>query len=652
MIRKLQLLLLLLASFLCGFAPAQSFEVLDGNLRVTSLDGLWRFHTGDDPAWASPTFDDSHWPLLRSDRDWAQQGYQGYSGLAWYRFRVTIPAGLDHVALLLPTIRTCYEAFADGQLIGTYGKMPPNDIGYVGGGSQVFELSAGDQRQRTVEIALRVWQFPGWAAYQGGGAASAGGLIGEATQIERRRSLLQTQSFWDSAADEFIAVLQALAGLGALALFLFRRKEREYLWFGLAMLFSSAGNWFDLSYLSHVWNIVTRNRLGDIFQTGAWLAVPFFYWELLKPRRSWFLNISLALLVVSFVDNYFYLAAAIIPNIWAVNLFALLCGIPINVWILVVLIAKAREGSPDARLLLLPQIPYSASFLISTTTLITYQLGWQHSFIKDIPLTTRPFPITLQNVADLLFPLAVFGILVLRFTRTRGEEERFASEFASARSVQQFLIPEQLPATPGLAIESEYRPAKEVGGDFFQIIPDEKDGSALIVVGDVAGHGLKSGMLATMVIGAIRSTSTFTNEPQQVLAHLNEQLLGRGLVTALALRIERDGSSTLANAGHLPPYLNGQELAIEGALPLGAAAGTEIPTFHFKLSQDDKLILMTDGVPEAQNAEGQLFGFDRISDMLRKGVAASALATAAQEFGQEDDITVLTLSYVAVQASA
>jgi serine phosphatase RsbU (regulator of sigma subunit) len=123
---------------------------------------------------------------------------------------------------------------------------------------------------------------------------------------------------------------------------------------------------------------------------------------------------------------------------------------------------------------------------------------------------------------------------------------------------------------------------------------------------------------------------------------------GRGLATCLALRIERDGSAVLANAGHLPPYLNGKELPMEGALPLGAVPGIDFPLLPFKLSPGDSLMLMTDGVAEAQDAAGQFFGFDRIAEMLGTGIAASALATAAQTFGQEDDITVLTVARAAV----
>jgi serine phosphatase RsbU (regulator of sigma subunit) len=214
----------------------------------------------------------------------------------------------------------------------------------------------------------------------------------------------------------------------------------------------------------------------------------------------------------------------------------------------------------------------------------------------------------------------------------------------AAQKVQQYLIPEHLPHTPGLAIESEYRPAREVGGDFFQVLPDSSDSSVLIVVGDVAGHGMEAGMLATLIVGAIRTAASFTTDPEKIIGLLNERMCGRGLATCLALRIERDGSAVLANAGHLPPYLNGHELAMEGALPLGTISGIGFPILRFMLSEDDKLMLMTDGIAEAQDADGKLFGFDRIGEMLRKGVGGAALATAAQGLGQEDDITVLTVA--------
>jgi serine phosphatase RsbU (regulator of sigma subunit) len=251
----------------------------------------------------------------------------------------------------------------------------------------------------------------------------------------------------------------------------------------------------------------------------------------------------------------------------------------------------------------------------------------------------------------LAFLFSVLGILFLRFSRTRSQEERYASEFESARSVQQYLIPEKLPLTPGFAIESAYRPAREVGGDFFQVLPSGTDGSVLIVVGDVAGKGLQAGMLSALIVGAIRTAASFTSDPAKIITLLNERLQGRGLVTCLALRIENDGAATLVNAGHLPPYCNGKELPVEGSLPLGAISGIEFPLLSFQLANGDDLMLMSDGIAEAQKPDGELFGFDRISEMLGRATSAGELATAAQNFGQSDDITVLSITR-RVQAAA
>ena len=163
--KKASLLLVLVAMGSCGLLRAQSFEVKNDNLRVTSLNGFWRFHPGDNPAWADPKFNDSGWPLLRSDKDWSTQGYPGYAGTGWYRFEVTVPAGMNAAAIYLPRIMTCYQVFADGRLIGTYGKMPPNPEPYAGGRYHLYELPAGNGRARTVSIAVRVWHWPGCSGF-------------------------------------------------------------------------------------------------------------------------------------------------------------------------------------------------------------------------------------------------------------------------------------------------------------------------------------------------------------------------------------------------------------------------------------------------------------------------------------------------------
>jgi serine phosphatase RsbU (regulator of sigma subunit) len=127
-------------------------------------------------------------------------------------------------------------------------------------------------------------------------------------------------------------------------------------------------------------------------------------------------------------------------------------------------------------------------------------------------------------------------------------------------------------------------------------------------------------------------------------------MLGRGnaQATCLALRIARDGQVTLANAGHLPPYLNGEPVDMEGTLPLGAIEGAKFSVMHFHLKDGDKLLLLSDGIVEATNAEGHLFGFDRVDELLRTAPTAAEVASAAQSFGQEDDISVISVTRTAV----
>jgi serine phosphatase RsbU (regulator of sigma subunit) len=236
-------------------------------------------------------------------------------------------------------------------------------------------------------------------------------------------------------------------------------------------------------------------------------------------------------------------------------------------------------------------------------------------------------------------------MLVRRFLHTQRICEQWKAEIEQARQIQHVLIPERLPKIPGLAIESEYRPAREVSGDFFQIFPVQEDGRLLIVVGDVTGKGLQAGMLVALIVGAIRTAVQYDSDPLILMNTLNDRLCGRGRASAtcLILQIRTDGRLSLANAGHLPPYLNGDEIERGGSLPIGVVPDAEFFVSHFTLAPGDTLMLMSDGVAEAQDQHKRLFGFERIRQMLQQPISAAELASAAQDFGQEDDILVLKI---------
>jgi sigma-B regulation protein RsbU (phosphoserine phosphatase) len=130
---------------------------------------------------------------------------------------------------------------------------------------------------------------------------------------------------------------------------------------------------------------------------------------------------------------------------------------------------------------------------------------------------------------------------------------------------------------------------------------------------------------------------------------LNDRMIGRshgGFVTCLAAHLSADGLLTVANAGHLPPYLNGEEIAASGALPLGLISDARYDEFTVQIAAGDHLTFVSDGVVEAQSRSGELLGFERTRALSSQ--SAETIARAAQEFGQEDDITVVTVEFTGV----
>ena len=222
------------------------------------------------------------------------------------------------------------------------------------------------------------------------------------------------------------------------------------------------------------------------------------------------------------------------------------------------------------------------------------------------------------------------------------------SELEAAREVQKVLVPAESPAVPGFQIESVYQPAGEVGGDFFQILPIAS-GGVLLVIGDVSGKGMPAAMTVSLLVGTIRTLADYTQSPSEILHAMNERMLARshgGFTTCLVLRVGSGGLLTAANAGHIPPFKNREELAIDNGLPLGLSAESAYGESTLQLRPNDRLTLLTDGVVEARNRNGELFGFERTAEISAGTV--EEITHAAQSFGQEDDITVLTLTYAPV----
>jgi serine phosphatase RsbU (regulator of sigma subunit) len=266
----------------------------------------------------------------------------------------------------------------------------------------------------------------------------------------------------------------------------------------------------------------------------------------------------------------------------------------------------------------------------------------------SVHLSLGPFPLDLWQLTLTFVVMAIAAMLFRRAWKAWKESSSLRAEFEAAREVQQQLVTAP-PATPGFRIEAAYRPATQVGGDFFRVLPVQ-DGGVLVVVGDVSGKGLKAAMTVSAIMGALQDYPS--SRPTEVLAHLNRVLHGRvsGFVTCCAANIASDGTMTLANAGNPAPYRNGQEMPVEPGLPLGILAESNYGETRYQIATGDRLTFVSDGVVEATNTRGELHGFERTQAISIQ--PANAIAEAVVQFGQEDDITVLTLMRESVGAPA
>lgn len=635
--RLLVFLLLWPFAFDAVSLDAQSFDLEARREPVAALDGLWHFHTGDNSAWKDPGFDDSQWPLLRSNEAWDQQGYKNYGGFAWYRFTVEVPDGSRNWSIYLGPMETGYQLFVDGRPAGSFGPIL-SSLNY-GIASRVFKLSQAAPGPHTFHVAIRTWHSPVWAGYAPGGFYGSS-YFGD-SRIIAQRAETERSLQWNGLADEYTyGVLCTLFGLVILVLFIIRREEREYLWFTLLLIANAIDIGLGIGRTLAWIPLPVFDFVDGLVQSGALFTALAFFSTVLKAPRSKTWRLVASALLISPLTVFLYVFE--MSSVGLAGLIAALAVLPATVWILATLVKRAVERDRDALILLFPTLLWQAFPFIDSILLITWQLGWQRLAAHwTLPLLTNPFVLMPGPAVGTIFVFSLLLFLIRRFSLARQESARLAGEFESARSIQSLLFPAKSPATPGFDIESVYLPASEVGGDFFQIMPGH-DGSLLVVVGDVSGKGLKAAMTVGAIIGALRGC--FVRKPAEVLAYLNGVLEGQitGFVTCTAALIASNGEMTLANAGNLAPYRNGDELDIASGLPLGITADSIHPESTFQLKRDDQLTFVSDGVVEATNERHELFGFQRTQAISRQ--SAKAIADAAKQFGQQDDITVLTVT--------
>ena len=269
-----------------------------------------------------------------------------------------------------------------------------------------------------------------------------------------------------------------------------------------------------------------------------------------------------------------------------------------------------------------------------------------------IPNLFFPFGlgIYLANIVIILMVLIVCILALRRFVRTQVRDavarKSIKKDLEQAQQLQQrVLIPEAMNSAH-FTVETEYRPAQTVGGDFFQTLP-KSDGTLLVVIGDVSGKGVSAAMLVAVLVGAIRNQAEYNSDPAAMFAALNHRMIGRSgghFATCLVVEISPGWRKCASRMRDICRRISmGRKWSSRDRCHWASLPRAEYSVQNFLLKPGDRLISMTDGVVEATNAAKELFGFERTREI--SGQRADRDRERAQSFGQEDDITVLGVEY-------
>jgi sigma-B regulation protein RsbU (phosphoserine phosphatase) len=624
--------------------PVDPHHVVGTSVGVpVDLSSSWLLQQGDDPRFADPRLDDSHWTLVQGGRALNSYGLKNVD-LVWYRDHVQVTPGAHDLSLLMRGFAGSYVLYVNGVEVGSSGTFPK--------GGSVFKspnrrFAIPDSLLQSGNLVIAIRASTGILSVHGTTPAGFDGdatlLLGPSDVLAGISSLIHFRRFTPWSIDVGLELLVLLIALG-LAFTL--RSDREYqalvLYLTADVLLRVLDLWQKLGSGEHLELLAL---LSTVLFVCRMLALVEFVRLALDLRRSkpfviyeWTLLSALVgfmtlFLVWEHISPGAHQVSGPSGIILLVVIGALVLPVDAGIPLLSLWVWHKRRNS-DALLLSIPLFLQSA---------ILYY-GLLKSSSLEVP-HFQSFYLQWKEIADLLFIFTLLVFLLRRTLRIARSRAAMASELHAAQSIQNLLLARASHPTPGFRVESVYHPAGEVGGDFFLVSPGP-DGSLTAIVGDVSGKGLVAALRVSMILGVLRREQH--RSPAEILQGLNEALLlhgDSGFTTACCVRLERCGNYTIANAGHLSPYVAGVEIETAPSLPLGIAESADYAEVSGELAAGVKMVLLSDGVVEARSAKGELYGFERLAHLTT--MTAHDIADVAQRFGQEDDITVLTIALTA-----
>jgi len=590
------------------------------------------YKAGDDPRWAAPGLDETGW------LPYAEFQIGGDSTHVWVRCHVDFPLASVRDPSIMVSAFDAYQSYVDG--------VESARFPYLGYGPHATHEQitrplpasvSGSVRLVAVRVSIARIQAGNWV-----GTYITEIRLGEREQLIRLADSESFQELLRFLLPFSCYLLVSAAGLFLWVAYLQDRTHIATLWLALTCLgmgiirVSSMYVFFvsktDFPFWSQCYQTVwTFSVAGEMF-----CDILFFFAVAGRrmPRIFYLVPATLLVLVTGTI------AALVLPPQLALPLSIFIqirCFKPMFTIFALGCLAPFVAFWPWRKLS--GPVLLTAVLCASWGVLEAVYLGQQVLFGRAAWLSP------VQTYMSCAIAGVVLWLLVLGFRDHRTaaiESAILRGEFSAARQIQRMLVPEKLDVAPGMTIGAAFLPASEVGGDFYhcRIL---KQGVQRVLIGDVSGKGVAAALTSALLLGAADRCDHLP--PNSVLKELNLALRHSGIcgfTTCLCADLSPQGILHLANGGHLPPYLNGAELPLDNSLPLGVADRIEYTETALQFASGDTLTLLSDGIVEARNAAGELFGFERTLRISAQ--PAQEIAEAAKAFGQTDDITVLTLT--------
>ncbi len=647
-----------------------------------SLNGLWKYHPGDDSTWAEKNYNDSNWQKLRNNFRMDSIKAGTWQGIGWFRkeFRIDSTMFNKAVAFLVDQ-RGASEIYLNGKLIKKYGTFRKGNVKEEAYNPQSIPFTVVFDTSITQVLSVRYANHKAqiyYDRYPGPGAFAGFNLsIGNSDNaiLAKMRNVLLSLVLLATIG----GIVLAFAILHLL-IFFFYSREKENLYYALfagsmALFLSMAlytNNSHSVSDLHYILNTFSIIFVAIMFVSYNFFLYLIFYDKM--PKQTWAIVIVGAILIILLI--FFF------SKTWMFNyvFFPFLLLLTAEGLRVIILAMKRRKR--NAYVIGIGVLVFFVFIIfIPLSSLLSIHLPQWFGFIYiycgflSLPISMSIYlaresartKIDLENRIIEVQELSEKAIeqekkeaqLRIEQEKERAEHERRTRELEEARQMQLAMLPKEIPYFPNLEIATYTKPATEVGGDYYDFMKSE-NGTLTLIIGDATGHGLKAGTMVTATKSLFNSLGS-KDDIVEIMNDFNRSFYNMKLHNlAMCMTLLKIGNNKLdiGSAG-MPPALVYRKATgkVDEILLKGMSLGSmkEFPYYKetYELSSGDLILLMSDGFPERFTANKEMIDYGKGKEILSEVGTSSPNEVIdyfvrygddwANGHPQEDDVTFVAI---------